>query len=109
MNENQANFIQNMKFYRRQAGLTPAQLAELCNVSNGTIGNIECGMTKPSFDLIFAIAKAVSVPASDLLRETVRETKLSVSQVEIVNETIHSAVDAAVTKALKDLKFRIEH
>ena len=45
-------FIENMKFYRKQKGLSQAQLAEACDVSNGTIGNIECGATKPSFDLI---------------------------------------------------------
>lgn len=109
MNENQANFIQNMKFYRRQAGLSQAQLAENCDVSNGTIGNIECGVTKPSFDLIFAIAKALSIQASDLFKDSIKETKLSTSQVEIVSETVNSAVNEAVTKALKDLRFKIEH
>ena len=70
MNENQANFIQNMKYYRRRAGLSQAQLAEYCDVSNGTIGNIECGVTKPSFDLIFAIAKALSINAADLFKDS---------------------------------------
>ncbi|MBB5226223.1 helix-turn-helix domain-containing protein [Treponema ruminis] len=109
MNENQANFIQNMKYYRRRASLSQAQLAEYCDVSNGTIGNIECGVTKPSFDLIFAIAKALSINAADLFKDSLKETKLSSSQVEIVSETVNSAVNEAVTKALKDLRFRIEH
>ena len=109
MNENQANFIQNMKYYRRRAGLSQAQLAEYCGVSNGTIGNIECGVTKPSFDLIFSIAKALSVQAAELFKDSVKETKLSSSQFEIVSETVNSAVNEAVSKALKDLRFRIEH
>ncbi|WP_407428635.1 helix-turn-helix domain-containing protein [Treponema sp.] len=58
MTENQENFVENMKFYRKKTGLSQAKLAEMCNVSNGTIGNIECGVTKPSFDLIFSIAQA---------------------------------------------------
>ena len=109
MNENQANFIQNMKYYRRRAELSQAQLAEYCGVSNGTIGNIECGVTKPSFDLIFAIAKALSVQAADLFKNSVKDTRLSASQMEIVSETVNSAVNEAVSKALKDLRFNIEH
>ena len=56
MTDYQENFIQKMRFYRKRAGITQAGLAELCSVSNGTIGNIECGITKPSFDLIIKIA-----------------------------------------------------
>ncbi|MBP3771530.1 MAG: helix-turn-helix transcriptional regulator [Treponema sp.] len=106
MIEFQANFIQNMKFYRKRARLSQAQLAELCNVSNGTIGNIECGITKPSFDLIYQIAKALSVPASDLFKTSIREDKLSASQVEIVSETVHSAINEALSKALVNLRFK---
>ena len=29
--------------------------------SNGTIGNIECGLTKPSFDLILQIAEVLEI------------------------------------------------
>lgn len=109
MNENQANFIQNLKFYRKRAGISQAQLAESCDVSNGTIGNIECGVTKPSFDLIFSIAKSLSIHPSDLFRESIKDTKLSVSQMEIVSKTVNTVVNEAVTKALQDLTFNIEH
>lgn len=89
--------------------MSQAELAESCDVSNGTIGNIECGVTKPSFDLIFLISKALSIHPADLFQESVKDTKLSLSQMEIVSETVNSAVNEAVTKALKDLRFRIEH
>lgn len=54
-------FIDNVKFYRRKKGISQSQLAEACDVSNGTIGNIECGITKPSFDLILLIADRLGV------------------------------------------------
>lgn len=114
MTQIQANFIQNMKFFRRKAGLTQAQLAELCDVSNGNIGNIECGMTKSSFDLIEKISEALKVPAAELFKNNVQnliqEEKFSNSQFEIIRETMesmNSEIEGLVTKTLKDLKYRI--
>lgn len=89
--------------------MSQARLAECCGVSNGTIGNIECGVTKPSFDLIFLIAKALSIHPSELFKEKEMDQGLSLSQVEVVSETVNSAVTEAVSKALKDLRFKIEH
>ena len=59
-------FIENLKYYRKLKGISQAQLAEICDVSNGTIGNIECGITKPSFDLIIQISTALSVEPESL-------------------------------------------
>ena len=55
MLNNHVTFIANLKKFRKQKKLSQAQLAELCNVSTGTIGNIECGLAKPSFDLICSL------------------------------------------------------
>ena len=109
MTSYQANFIHNMKFYRKQSGISQAELAEMCNVSNGTIGNIECGITKPSFDLIFLIASALSIQPAELFKDAFQESKLSLSQVAIVSDTVNTAVNEAVKKALSDLRFKIEH
>ena len=57
----QQHFIANLKHYRRVANLSQAGLAELCNVATGTIGNIECGVAKPSFDLILSIADVLKI------------------------------------------------
>ena len=35
----------NLKRLRKEQGMTQAQLAELCNLSNTYIANIECGKT----------------------------------------------------------------
>lgn len=61
MDSYQQHFIANLKHYRHSAHLSQARLAELCNVATGTIGNIECGMAKPSFDLILAIAAVLKI------------------------------------------------
>ena len=105
MNKNQATFIQNLKYYRHKAKMSQAQLAESCNVSNGTIGNIECGVTKPSFDLIFSISDALDIHPAELFSESVKDSKLTLSQVEIVSEKVKSEVNEALDKALNDLRF----
>ncbi len=61
MLNNHVTFIANLKKFRKQKKLSQAQLAELCNVSTGTIGNIECGLAKPSFDLILTMADILGV------------------------------------------------
>ena len=61
MNVYQKEFIDNLKEYRTERKISQAQLAELCGVSTGTIGNVECGLAKPSFDLIISIAENLSI------------------------------------------------
>ena len=69
MKEYQQEFIQNLKKYRRQKKLSQAQLSELCDVATGTIGNIECGLSKPSFDLILTLATVLEVHPSLLFSD----------------------------------------
>jgi transcriptional regulator with XRE-family HTH domain len=61
MNTYQEIFIKNLKYYRTKKNYSQAELAELCSVSTGTIGNIECGLAKPSFDLIISIGKNLDI------------------------------------------------
>ena len=61
MQKYQQEFVQNLKKYRYLKKLSQAKLSELCNVSTGTIGNIECGISKPSFDLILTIAEVLEI------------------------------------------------
>lgn len=44
MNEYQQEFIENLRKYRKTRGYSQEKFAELCDVSTGTIGNIECGI-----------------------------------------------------------------
>nr|MBP3283432.1 helix-turn-helix transcriptional regulator [Treponema sp.] len=97
-------FIENMRHYRNIKGISQAQLAELCNVSNGTIGNIECGITKPSFDMILKIAEKLDIQPELLFHiseqvEFIQERKsncLSKAQIRQLKKIISSAIDAAI-------------
>ena len=125
MTDYHENFMHKMRFYRKRAGMTQAQLAEYCNVSNGTIGNIECGITKPSFDLILIIAKNLDIiKIADILKISPAEffkteidahyqdDYITSGQFEILSDAVHSAVNNALNTTFRDLKetqFRIEH
>lgn len=66
MDEYQQIFINNLKYYRALKGLSQSKFAEECNVSTGTIGNIECGLSKPSFDLIIIMSKVLNIEPYNL-------------------------------------------
>lgn len=97
-------FIENVKFYRKKKGISQAQLAEACDVSNGTIGNIECGITKPSFDLILLIADRLGVKPESLFyseqqAEFSAELKTSPftkTQLQRIKRTLNSALSNAI-------------
>lgn len=69
MKKYQQALIDNLKRYRRQSKISQARFAELCDVSTGTIGNIECGLAKPSFDLLLKMADVLKVTPSLLLKD----------------------------------------
>ena len=63
------DFRMNMKFYREQAGFSQTYLSILCNCGTGTIGGIESGKAKPSFDMMIKIANALNInPAHFFIR-----------------------------------------
>lgn len=66
MEDYNAEFRLNLKYYREQKGWSQAQLAIQADSSNGQIGNIEAGKASPSIDLVFRLAKALSIHPADL-------------------------------------------
>lgn len=59
-------FRRNLKYYREQRGWSQSELAIQADSSNGQIGNVESGNAYPSIDLVFRIAKALSIHPADL-------------------------------------------
>ena len=65
------DFRNNMKYYREKKGISQTQLSIICDCGTGTIGGIESGRAKPSFDMIVRIAEALEINPADLfLRNT---------------------------------------
>lgn len=59
----------NIAYYRKLKGMTQLQLAETANISRTHISNIEATNmpTSISLETLFAIAKALDIPAYKLL------------------------------------------
>ena len=106
MGEYQKYFIENMKYYRKKNGITQAELAEKCNVSNGTIGNIETGITKPSFDLIIELSIALGISPEDLFH-TKEQTQLLAKERDSFSkfqlERIKNVLDSSVSEIINSL------
>ena len=105
MDAYQQCFIENLKLYRKQAGLSQAKLAELCDVSNGTIGNIECGVTKPSFDLLILMAQSLQVQPEQLFHlqkdqqePRCQQQRFTDSQIKTIQDTLTHAIQDALDK-----------
>ncbi|MBR4245389.1 MAG: helix-turn-helix transcriptional regulator [Treponema sp.] len=79
MNEFQEDFVENLKFYRKQKGISQEKLAELCDCATATIGCIEIYRQLPSFEMIVKIAAALKIHPADLFlrnaSSTVSKTK----------------------------------
>ncbi|MBR4823967.1 MAG: helix-turn-helix transcriptional regulator [Spirochaetaceae bacterium] len=62
----QEDLITNLKFYRKEKGISQERLAEMCDCATSTIGCIECGRQTPSFELLVKIADALRINPADL-------------------------------------------
>ena len=62
----QEEFVENLKFYRKQKGISQEKLAELCDCATATIGCIEIYRQLPSFEMIVKIAAALKIHPADL-------------------------------------------
>jgi len=82
----------NMKFYREKTGISQTKLSILCDCGTGTIGGIESGKTKPSFDMMIKIAEALKVNPADLFIRDV-----SISKKELY-ENLKKEFDSILSK-----------
>ncbi|GIM44456.1 hypothetical protein DNHGIG_00050 [Collibacillus ludicampi] len=58
---------ENIKFYRKQRGLTQSELATQANMSRSYIADVERDRYNPSVDTLKAISEALNIPVSYLL------------------------------------------
>lgn len=73
-------FRLNMKYYREKLGISQSHLSIICDCGTGTIGGIESGKAKPSFDMLIKIAEALKITPADLFIRDVSKSKLEIKK-----------------------------
>jgi DNA-binding XRE family transcriptional regulator len=73
-------FRMNVKYYREKLGISQTQLSIICDCGSGTIGGIESGKAKPSFDMMIKIAQALKVTPADLFIRNISKSKTELKQ-----------------------------
>ena len=73
-------FRMNVKYYREKLDLSQTQLSILCDCGTGTIGGLESGKAKPSFDMMIKIAQALKVTPADLFIRDISKSKTELKQ-----------------------------
>ena len=74
------DFRMNVKYCREKLGISQTQLSIICDCGTGTIGGIESGKAKPSFDMMIKIAEALKVTPADLFIRDISKSKSQLKQ-----------------------------
>lgn len=89
-------FRLNIKFYRGERNFSQRDLAIQADCTDGMIGQIEAGRTKPSFDMIVKLANALNVHPADLF---LRDASKAQGQLEdLLNELCSKDLPAIIEK-----------
>ena len=101
----------NIKKYRKLNNLTQEKLAELSNMSNTYIANIECGKTWVSDKTLESIAAALNTDIFMLFIPTGYSSQLSDSQIQTVIKNVNSckneiydSVEKIIDNTLKKIR-----
>lgn len=96
-------FRLNIKFYRGERNYSQRDLAIQADCTDGMIGQIEAGRTKPSFDMIIKLAAALDVHPADLfLRDASKsQDKLVDLLGELCSKDFPAIIEKKFSVALK--------
>lgn len=62
-----ANLGANLRYVRRQRGLTQDQVARLCGVPRSTVSHLETGAANPTLSVLAQVAMALQLPIEELV------------------------------------------
>ena len=98
MTKMQTDFVENLKFYRKQKGISQEKLAEMCDCATATIGCIEIYRQLPSFEMITKIAAALKIHPADLFLRNASTTVASTK--EILRDKLLPQIETFIEKEL---------
>ena len=96
-------FIQNLKYYRKQAGFTQEKLAEKIEMSTNYIGAIEACERFPSPETIDRIAEALEIPVSNLFNERGSPQAVQETFAKVYGASLKQELSARVLSAIEEV------
>ena len=96
-----AVFTENLKFYRKKAGLSQQQLAERCGMATNYLSEIEREQKFPSVETIERLSLELNVPAHILFWDS-RTSVDSELMIKRRNEEFCEKLLSEVSRMLKD-------
>jgi transcriptional regulator with XRE-family HTH domain len=106
MNDNWKNLGEFIKAQRELANLSLRQLADMSDISNPYLGQIERGMYKPSADVLKSIASALRISAEAMYSQAgLLDEKTATAGERTVEDAIK--LDPALTTDQKETLIRI--
>lgn len=96
-----AVFTENLKFYRKKAGLSQQQLAERCGMATNYLSEIEREQKFPSVETIERLSAELNVPAHLLFWDS-RTSVDSELMIQHRNEEFCEKLLSEVSRILKD-------
>ncbi len=96
-------FIQNLKYYRKQAELTQEKLAEKIGMSTAYIGDMEARERFPSAETIDKIAEALNIRPSVLFDEFGSPNNIQDSFKKIYTKTLQQELKDKLNQAVEEV------
>jgi len=101
-------FIQNLKYYRKKAGLTQEKLAEAIGMSTSYIGDMEARERFPSAETIDKIAEALNIKTQILFSENSCPENVNSNFKKSYSSTLHDELILEITKAVDSVCEKIK-
>jgi transcriptional regulator with XRE-family HTH domain len=107
-------FIQNLKEFRKNEGLSQMKLAEYCDTATSYIGDIEIGRRFPSMEMIEKMANVLRIEPYHFFKkpkdsDAITETeslfpRLPNSMKKQINTQIKTQIDQATNEILSEIR-----
>ncbi len=78
----------NLSYYRKLAGLTQQQVADMLNLNRTTYTKYETGASEPSIEILKRIAETFGVEVGDLLNESPDQINFDVFDSDFENDNL---------------------
>ena len=103
MNAIRETFVNNLKYYRKQKGISQEKLSYAVEKSIAYINQIENKDTWPQPEMVDKIATVLGISASALFEETASPENIKRNFEDQFGKTLESELIARIEKAVKDV------